>query len=128
MGRHRYMLRWIGLRLPRPQGRDAGRAPKPLSFDCGQRRRKDLPFAGDCAQRMQVPHQVGDIHEAGWRLSGSSLAGDVAVPGGHCAEDRRRPWRQTERYDHAGDLQCDDRAPAVHEVGDALGRMAQDLA
>ncbi len=45
-----------------------------LSFDYGQRHRKELDFAAACATRLNVPHQIIDIRAIGQSLSGSALA------------------------------------------------------
>lgn len=58
-----------------------------LSFDYGQRHRKELDFAAACAARLDVPHQIIDMRNIGQSLSGSALTDDVAVPDGHYAEE-----------------------------------------
>ncbi|MCG5473401.1 MAG: 7-cyano-7-deazaguanine synthase QueC [Sinorhizobium fredii] len=58
-----------------------------LSFDYGQRHRKELDFAAACARRLGVPHQVIDIREIGRHLTGSALTDDIDVPDGHYAEE-----------------------------------------
>jgi 7-cyano-7-deazaguanine synthase len=58
-----------------------------LSFDYGQRHRKELGFAALCAERLNVPHKIIDIREIGRSLSGSALTDDLDVPDGHYAED-----------------------------------------
>lgn len=61
-----------------------------LSFDYGQKHRKEVTFAAACATRLQVPHQTIDIRDIGQSLSGSALTDDVAVPDGHYAEETMR--------------------------------------
>ncbi|PAQ10294.1 7-cyano-7-deazaguanine synthase QueC [Mesorhizobium temperatum] len=61
-----------------------------LSFDYGQRHKKELGFACICAKRLGVPHQIVDIRDVGRNLSGSALTDDVDVPDGHYAEDSMR--------------------------------------
>ncbi|MER8374496.1 7-cyano-7-deazaguanine synthase QueC [Mesorhizobium sp. M0587] len=58
-----------------------------LSFDYGQRHRKELGFAALCAERLNTPHRIIDIREIGSNLSGSALTDDLPVPDGHYAED-----------------------------------------
>lgn len=58
-----------------------------VSFDYGQRHRKELDFAAQCARRLGVPHHLIDISEVGKLLSGSALTDIVDVPDGHYAED-----------------------------------------
>jgi len=58
-----------------------------ISFDYGQRHRKEVEFAAECAHRLGVPHLISDISQTGRLLSGSALTDDVAVPDGHYAEE-----------------------------------------
>lgn len=58
-----------------------------LSFDYGQRHKKELGFAAGCARRLGVPHQIVDIREIGRSLTGSALTDNVEVPDGHYAQD-----------------------------------------
>lgn len=57
-----------------------------LSFDYGQRHKKELGFASLCAKRLGVRHQILDIRDVGRNLSGSALTDNVDVPDGHYAE------------------------------------------
>jgi 7-cyano-7-deazaguanine synthase len=61
-----------------------------VSFDYGQRHRKELGFAHACAARLGVPHDVVDISAVGQLLTGSALTSGEAVPEGHYAEDSMR--------------------------------------
>ncbi|EJT03904.1 7-cyano-7-deazaguanine synthase QueC [Rhizobium sp. CCGE 510] len=58
-----------------------------VSFDYGQRHRKELDFAARCAERLAVPHHIIDIAAIGGHLSGSALTDDIEVPDGHYAEE-----------------------------------------
>ncbi|MFF0921539.1 7-cyano-7-deazaguanine synthase QueC [Rhizobium leguminosarum] len=58
-----------------------------VSFDYGQRHRKELDFAARCASRLSVPHHIIDIANIGGHLSGSALTDNVEVPDGHYAEE-----------------------------------------
>ena len=58
-----------------------------VSFDYGQRHKKELAFAAKAAEALGVSHQIIDISEAGKMLSGSALTDDVEVPEGHYAEE-----------------------------------------
>ncbi|MBX5224791.1 7-cyano-7-deazaguanine synthase QueC [Rhizobium sp. NLR8a] len=58
-----------------------------VSFDYGQRHRKELDFAAKCAARLAVPHHIIDIAALGGHLSGSALTDNVDVPDGHYAEE-----------------------------------------
>ncbi|RWQ12918.1 7-cyano-7-deazaguanine synthase QueC [Mesorhizobium sp.] len=61
-----------------------------LSFNYGQRHKKELGFASICAERLGVPHQIVDIGDVGRNLSGSALTDSVGVPDGHYAEASMR--------------------------------------
>ncbi|MBO9197194.1 7-cyano-7-deazaguanine synthase QueC [Rhizobium sp. 16-449-1b] len=58
-----------------------------LSFDYGQRHRKELDYAAACAERLGVPHQIIDIRPIGSHLTGSALTDNIDVPDGHYAEE-----------------------------------------
>ncbi|MBL4804899.1 MAG: 7-cyano-7-deazaguanine synthase QueC [Alphaproteobacteria bacterium] len=58
-----------------------------VSFDYGQRHKKELSYAKACADRLGVPHHIVDISSVGKALTGSALTDDVDVPDGHYAEE-----------------------------------------
>ncbi len=58
-----------------------------ISFDYGQRHRKELDFAALCAEELGTEHILMDISNIGRQLTGSALTDDVDVPDGHYAED-----------------------------------------
>jgi 7-cyano-7-deazaguanine synthase len=61
-----------------------------VSFDYGQRHKKELEYAHRCATRLMVPHDVVDIAAVGCLLTGSALTSGGAVPDGHYAEETMR--------------------------------------
>ncbi|WP_414476316.1 7-cyano-7-deazaguanine synthase QueC [Microvirga sp. M2] len=61
-----------------------------VSFDYGQRHRKELASAHACAVRLSVPHDIIDISAIGRLLTGSALTSGEPVPEGHYAEDTMR--------------------------------------
>jgi 7-cyano-7-deazaguanine synthase len=61
-----------------------------ISFDYGQRHRKELDFAAICAKRLGVFHEIIDMRGIGSQLTGSALTDDVDVPDGHYAEETMR--------------------------------------
>lgn len=61
-----------------------------VSFDCGQRHRKELDYAALCAKRLDVPHDIINMRGIGAALTGSALTDDVDVPDGHYAEETMR--------------------------------------
>ncbi|MCG7492583.1 7-cyano-7-deazaguanine synthase QueC [Thalassobius sp. Cn5-15] len=64
-----------------------GNLSRLVSFDYGQRHRKELDYAAACAKRLAVPHQIIDMRTIGAALTGSALTDDIDVPDGHYAED-----------------------------------------
>jgi 7-cyano-7-deazaguanine synthase len=58
-----------------------------ISFDYGQRHRKELDFARACADELDTEHILMDISNIGRQLTGSALTDDLDVPDGHYAED-----------------------------------------
>ncbi|MBM3604510.1 MAG: 7-cyano-7-deazaguanine synthase QueC [Alphaproteobacteria bacterium] len=61
-----------------------------VSFDYGQRHRKELDCAAACATRLGVPFHLVDLSGLGTALTGSALTDDLDVPDGHYAEDTMR--------------------------------------
>ncbi len=61
-----------------------------VSFDYGQRHRKELDYARRCATRLGITHDIIDITDIGRRLTGSALTDGTAVPDGHYAEETMR--------------------------------------
>ncbi|MCC6598627.1 MAG: 7-cyano-7-deazaguanine synthase QueC [Alphaproteobacteria bacterium] len=58
-----------------------------VSFDYGQRHKKELHYARACAASLGVPFDLIDITGVGKVLTGSALTDDVTVPDGHYAEE-----------------------------------------
>ena len=56
-----------------------------LSFDYGQRHKKELEFAQLCAQVLSVSHDAVNLSAITPLLSGSALTDDIEVPEGHYA-------------------------------------------
>jgi 7-cyano-7-deazaguanine synthase len=67
-----------------------GYALQLLSFNYGQRHRKEIECARLCAQRLNVPHHEIDLTSLTPLLTGSSLTDAVDVPDGHYAEATMR--------------------------------------
>jgi 7-cyano-7-deazaguanine synthase len=61
-----------------------------VSFDYGQRHKKELAFAKMASDKLGVPHHRIDISEVGRMLSGSALTDAIDVPEGHYAEDNMK--------------------------------------
>ncbi len=58
-----------------------------VSFDYGQRHKKEIEYAKKCAQRLKADHHVIDLSSLTHLLSGSALTDTIDVPEGHYAED-----------------------------------------
>lgn len=58
-----------------------------LTFDYGQRHRKEIGFARKCGEDLGVPFDVIDLTGIAKFLKGSALTDDVEVPYGHYAEE-----------------------------------------
>jgi 7-cyano-7-deazaguanine synthase len=56
-----------------------------LSFDYGQRHKKELAYAKLCAGRLNVEHSIVDLSGLGRLLKGSALTDEIDVPEGHYA-------------------------------------------
>lgn len=62
-----------------------------ISFDYGQRHKRELGFAASTAGKLKVPHHLVDLHALGGLLSGSALTDPtIDVPDGHYSDDSMR--------------------------------------
>ncbi len=61
-----------------------------ISFDYGQRHKKEIDYAKKAARRLGVSCRVVDIHHVGKMLSGSALTDDIDVPDGHYSADNMK--------------------------------------
>lgn len=99
-----------------------GHLSRIVSFDYGQRHRKELSFAEECAMRLGVPFHLIDLSGLGAALSGSALTDDLDVPDGHYAEETMRVTVVPNRnaimlavaFGIAAARGCDTVAAAVH--------------
>jgi len=67
-----------------------GQLARIISFDYGQRHRKEVDFAARAAQRLGVPFHLVDLRGIGAALGGSALTDAIEVPDGHYAEETMR--------------------------------------
>lgn len=68
--------------------REQGHKLHLISFDYGQRHRKELDYARRCAERLSAQYHSIDLQNLSILLGGSALTdSDVAVPDGHYAEE-----------------------------------------
>jgi len=97
-----------------------------LSFDYGQRHKRELVAAAAIARALKMPHQVVDVSWLGALLKGSALTdAAVAVPHGHYEAETMRqtvvPNRNTIMLSIAWGVACSEMCDAV-----ALGVHAGD--
>lgn len=59
----------------------------PLTFDYGQRHKKEIEYAANVCRELNVPHKVVDISSINQLIGGSSLTSDIEVPEGHYEEE-----------------------------------------
>lgn len=57
-----------------------------LSFDYGQRHKKELNYAKLCAELLDGKHDIIDLSSLSKHLKGSALTDDIEVPDGHYAD------------------------------------------
>lgn len=63
-----------------------GKQPLALSFDYGQRHKKELDYAARVCAELNVPHKIVDISAINALVGGSALTDDIDVPEGHYEE------------------------------------------
>jgi len=57
-----------------------------LSFNYGQKHKKELAYAANVCEKLGIPHKVVDITAINQLLAGSSLTDDIAIPEGDYEE------------------------------------------
>ena len=93
-----------------------------LSFDYGQRHKKELDFATKTAKTLGVLHHIIDISNVGQMLTGSALTDNIDVPDGHYTQDNMKLTIVPNRnaimlsiaYGVATSMKLDSVATAVH--------------
>lgn len=63
-----------------------GKTPHALTFDYGQRHKKEIDYAAAVCKTLGVSHKVVDISAINELVGGSSLTSDIDVPEGHYEE------------------------------------------
>lgn len=61
-----------------------------ISFDYGQRHKKELDHARRCMQGLAGQHDIVDLSPLGYLLGGSALTDNIPVPDGHYAAENMR--------------------------------------
>ncbi len=101
---------------------DEGRLARLVTFDYGQRHRREIEHAARLAAKLATPHDVVNISNLRGFLTGSALTDDVPVPEGHYAEynmrstvvANRNPIMFTIAFAIAAGAGADSVAAAVH--------------
>ena len=63
-----------------------GKKVHALSFNYGQRHKKELDYAASVCDSLAVPHKIVDISAINSLIGGSALTSDIEVPEGHYEE------------------------------------------
>jgi len=61
-----------------------------LSFDYGQKHKKELWYASKSCEKLWVPHKIVDITNITSLISNSSLTSDIPMPEWHYADDNMK--------------------------------------
>lgn len=61
-----------------------------LSFDYGQRHKKELKCAKNICEKLKTPHKIVDIKSLNSLMSGSALTSNIKVPEGHYQDKNMR--------------------------------------
>jgi 7-cyano-7-deazaguanine synthase len=60
-----------------------GKKVKAISFDYGQRHKRELNQAKETCSKLEIEHEIVDISNITKLISNSALTGDIEVPHGH---------------------------------------------
>lgn len=61
-----------------------------LSFNYGQRHKKELKFAKKTCEKLGIWHEIADISKIRNLLAGSALTDDIEVPEGHYTDEKMK--------------------------------------
>lgn len=61
-----------------------------LSFNYGQRHKKELEYAAKSCAKLGIPHKIVDVTVINELVQGSSLTSDIDVPEGHYEEENMK--------------------------------------
>jgi len=61
-----------------------------ISFNYGQRHKKELDYAAKICSELGIPHEIVDLQNITKLIDNSSLTGDIEVPEGHYAQENMK--------------------------------------
>ena len=61
-----------------------------ISFDYGQKHKKELDYAKALCKRLKVTHEIVDLSSITKLISNSALTSDIDIPEGHYAKDNMK--------------------------------------
>lgn len=61
-----------------------------ISFNYGQRHKKELDFAAGLTKELGIPYEIVDLSNITSLISNSALTGDIDVPEGHYAQENMK--------------------------------------
>lgn len=64
----------------------SGKTVHALSFNYGQRHKKELDYAANVCKSLNISHKIVDISAINTLIGGSALTSDIEVPEGHYEE------------------------------------------
>lgn len=67
-----------------------GYKPYPLTFNYGQRHKKEIDVAAAVCQELGLEHKIVDITAINQLLQGSSLTSDIEIPEGHYEQENMK--------------------------------------
>lgn len=67
-----------------------GYKPYPLTFNYGQRHKKEIDVAAAVCQELGLEHKIVDITAINQLLQGSSLTSDIDIPEGHYEQENMK--------------------------------------
>jgi 7-cyano-7-deazaguanine synthase len=70
--------------------KDRGYDVVTVSFDYGQRHKKELDYAEKLCKKIGVPHKIVDLTSITSLISNSALTGETEVPEGHYADENMK--------------------------------------
>ena len=84
------LLNWVRLEVMRGGEQEQVQRLCALSFNYGQRHKKELRYAARVTAKLHIPHRLIDLGVLSTLARGSALTDDVPVPHGHYAAENMK--------------------------------------